>query len=97
MKVIKKICVYLLVGLLTCTSVAVSYQKANSCEAGAIGLGIGLGVLALATLTLGVYYVSTPEAREEAKEALSNYKDMTAEAAKAEELRRLLPDVVVRG
>lgn len=82
MKFIKKICVYLLVGLLTCSSIIISYEKANTCKAIEIGIGIGLGIVTVALTLYGAYYVSDPDNQEEIKESLSNYKNMTVEGAK---------------
>lgn len=82
MKIIKKICVYLLVGVLCCSSVMLSYEKANNCEAAAIGLYIGAAILAVAGMCYGAYYVSQPENQEAIKQTLSDYKNNTVESAK---------------
>ena len=73
---------YLLVGLLTFSSVTFSYEKANTCEAVSIGVFVGASLL-LGCALLGTYYIANPEAQEDLKESLTNYKDMTEEGMKA--------------
>lgn len=83
MKVIKKICVYLLVGLLTFSSAFISYEKANSCKAVSFVLEIGTIILGVGMLCYGAYYVSDEENREKLKETMTDYKNMTTEAAQS--------------
>ncbi len=82
MKVIKKMCAYLLIGFLCCSSVLVSYEKANSCEAVSVALYIGAAVLGIGMLCYGAYYISDSENQEQIKESLTNYAEMTEENAK---------------
>lgn len=81
MKVLKKICVFLLVGMITFTSTALSYQKADTCEAVSVGVGVGIvaAILAVGGLCYGAYYVSQPENQDGVKQALSDYASTTVE------------------
>lgn len=87
---------YLLIGFLCSSSVAISYEKANSCEAISIGVGIVAAIVGCAVLVGGAYYVSSPEAQDALKESFSDYKNMTVEGTKVayEANKKLFNDFV---